>query len=131
MSNKQHMFHGKEFFYRMKSAHLTKVKSELVQVANRMGENYVEEIGVQQEVSLSLISFLLRRCDELEYIKLNNVRFKLNSILHAHMVMHIDKGDILYRSDDDLKKEREGVKVDEKFISDLMTKVDCWLEEKL
>jgi transcriptional regulator of met regulon len=130
-NNTEHTFKNKEFFIRMKTAHLTRVKSELVKVSNWMGNDYGVEIDIQQEVSLSLISFLLRRCDELEYIKLNELRFKLNSVLHAHMVMHIKDGAIIYKSDDDIKKERQGVLIDNQFINELILKVDNWLESKL
>lgn len=130
-NNTKHTFQNTEFFYRMKSAHLNRVKDELIQVSNWIVPNYNEQSTIQVEVSLSLISFLLRRCDELEYIKLNELRFSLNSVLHAHFVVHMENGAILYKSDDDIKKERQGVLIDSAFINDLILKTDNWLAIKL
>ena len=129
--NSNHDFQDPGFFAKMKSVHLTRAKNEILQVINWLGDEKSEEVNIQKEVSLSLISFILRRCDELEYIELNELRFKFNSVLHAHLVLHLKEGAILYKSDDDIKKGRRGNLIDKQFLDELILKIDNWLGIKL
>ena len=128
----KHKFINSEFFNIMKNEHLVRVKDEISVLKGLMqltSDN--ENLGVKKEIQLSIISFLLRRCDELEYIHLGDFRFKLNSILHAHKVLSMKNGDMHLLSDDDLQKNRKGVKVDSEFIEDLIVQIDSWLIDKL
>ena len=113
MSKKEHFFNDIDIFNRMKIGHLSKVKAELIYIEQWMNNCFDVEINIQKEVSLSTISFLLRRCSELEYIDLGDLKNKLNSILHAHKVLH-------------MKFDRPPFMVNKSFVDDLLVKIDNW-----
>jgi hypothetical protein len=126
MSKKEHLFNDIDFFNRMKIGHLSKVKAELNHIEQWMNNCFDVEINIQKEVSLSTISFLLRRCSELEYIDLGDLKNKLNSILHAHKVFHMKDGSVVFQSDDDIKFDRPPFMVNKKFVDDLLVKIENW-----
>ena len=103
---------------------------EVIHVQQWMQKYCNEEVGIQKELSFSLISFLLRRCDELEYIDLGDLKNKLNSILHAHMVEHMDDGSIFYKSDYDLKYNKVGTVVNFNFTTELIENINNWIKDK-
>jgi hypothetical protein len=127
-----HKFINPDYFNVMKEQHLTKVEEELEKVNELMSPLFVSHVeDAKKEVHMSTVSYLLRRCDELDYISLEDLRFNLNSVLHAHLVIHLKDGSIVYKSDDDLKKDRPGIRINHEFVGDLLKKIETWKSKEL
>ncbi|MFT4806419.1 MAG: hypothetical protein ACI9YE_003653, partial [Psychroserpens sp.] len=95
----EHRFTDKEFFNKMKNKHLTKAKYEIALVNELMDAYYGQDAAIEKEIQISTACYLVRRCNELEYVALGHLKESLNSILHAHMVSHQNDGSLLYKSD--------------------------------
>lgn len=86
---------------------------------------------VHKENSLGIISFLIRKCIELELIEKTSVTEKINSIIHVHECTHYENGAISFRSDKDRSNEKKAVIIDTDYINNLESQVRRWIKNPI
>ena len=114
----------------MRNEYLLKAKQELEELTELMP--YTDEVScARKEVSLTIIGALIRKCADLEWLKLDGIRHDFNSIIHSHLVIHINDGTLHVLSDNDKKNKNAGAKIDTAFIKKLNERIDEWTHESL
>ncbi|WP_143185686.1 hypothetical protein [Psychroflexus salarius] len=82
--------------------------------------------GTLKEISLTIISTLLRKCFDLKLIPKTEDRNKFNSIIHTVQALHKGNGDVYLSSDYDIKHNRKPTLINSKFLIELKEQVIKW-----
>ncbi len=82
--------------------------------------------GTLKEISLTIISTLLRKCFDLKLIPKTEDRNKFNSIIHTVQAFHKGNGDVYLSSDYDIKNKRKPTLINSKFLTELKKQVIKW-----
>jgi hypothetical protein len=123
----EHSFLTPKEFEKMRNLYLNRVEEEITRCIMFFNPSNVNSTyGTLKEISLAIISHLLRKCIELELIDPKGYKEKFNSIVHSHLVIHLDNGDVLLKSDHDIEHDRNGVLVSYKFLLKLREDLENW-----
>lgn len=115
-----------KFFKLQRDIYLQKAKAELINLKLLFDlDSDSENVSVQKEASIYIISVLLRKCHELELIKLNNVdKNKLNRFIHCHIRITAKDGSLLVQSERGLKQNDKLLVFDSDWVDKTIRQIE-------
>ncbi|QSS96914.1 hypothetical protein [Psychroflexus sp. ALD_RP9] len=125
--NKKHFFNDQKEFNQMRNLYLKRVEEEINTYLSFLNFTEVNtRNGALKEISLTIISTLLRKCFDLKLISQTKDRNKFNSVIHTVQAFHLENGDVYVLSDNDIKYKRKPTLVNYKFLTELKEQVIKW-----